>query len=449
MPLSLNVTISVYTAVRGFLLKLTLSISIVVCLQLNLLADIGLAKSSAEKEFPDLKIENSLFSRAYRAEETVLRKSKPDFFNDENWPLMLAYRVAQKIGIDPASVEARQSSFTTPQNIKKALTPEELARDASQCIVIIEGDKGSGTGFIVNQGGKCFFVSNAHVIDGNSKITAATASKKLSLPEKINVSKTRDVIMAEVSETSGLELLQDIPGEAAIGDALAVVGNSSGMSVARLLKGRLLGVGNNLIETDAGFVHGNSGSPIFHLPTGKVIGVATFAQRLKRNDLMADSDLKEIRRFGYRIDNIDDLEEISLSEFLHFGFWIKAINERNDGLVTALKLYAAEKDRLYRVKAAVEGNRAFGINNQKFSDYLGLQDIPRVADLQKMTTFQKRNLRDALKIREKIIDLLEPYPHSPLLLLSVASSKNPQKWALANERVQVALKALEAMQLEE
>lgn len=73
----------------------------------------------ARKEFPDLANPDSIFSRAYAAEEAPLRKTQPDFFTNENWPLMLAYRVAAKLGIDGSSAgtsSSRLQPSKTPNN---------------------------------------------------------------------------------------------------------------------------------------------------------------------------------------------------------------------------------------------------------------------------------------------------------------------------------------------
>jgi len=65
----------------------------------------------------------------------------------------------------------------------------------------------------------------------------------------------------------------------------------------------VLGVGPDLIEIDAKFVQGNSGSPILN-EAGEVLGLATFAVKHAEpeNWLKEDSRFKEIRRYGVRIE---------------------------------------------------------------------------------------------------------------------------------------------------
>ena len=64
-----------------------------------------------------------------------------------------------------------------------------------------------------------------------------------------------------------------------IGDAIVVLGNSGGGGVVTKLEGKLVGIGPDRIEVSAEFIPGNSGSPIIHVPTGKVIGIATYLTR--------------------------------------------------------------------------------------------------------------------------------------------------------------------------
>ncbi len=54
-------------------------------------------------------------------------------------------------------------------------------------------------------------------------------------------------------------------------------GTASAPMSPRRSRGRSRGSDRALVEVDAKFVEGNSGSPIIHVKTGKVIGIATFA----------------------------------------------------------------------------------------------------------------------------------------------------------------------------
>jgi hypothetical protein len=96
---------------------------------------------------------------------------------------------------------------------------------------------------------------------------------------------------------------------ARIGDEVAVLGNSEGSRVITPLRGKLIGIGPDRIEVDAQFVPGNSGSPIIHVPSGKVIGIATYLIRRRYTDLV-DKKEPAIRRFGYRLDSVKQWQPV-------------------------------------------------------------------------------------------------------------------------------------------
>jgi len=76
------------------------------------------SRKTAESKYPELRDTQSIFSMAYASEEAALRKSQPTFFSDENWPLMLAFRVAGKLGKTGTSNDSSK-----PQNSARAVVP--------------------------------------------------------------------------------------------------------------------------------------------------------------------------------------------------------------------------------------------------------------------------------------------------------------------------------------
>ena len=80
--------------------------------------------------------------------------------------------------------------------------------------------------------------------------------------------------------------------------------------------GKIVGIGPDLVEVDAPFVPGNSGSPIVHLKSGKVIGVATYTVT-RQYDLASDRKLENpvVRRFAYRLDNVKTWQPVNWKFF--------------------------------------------------------------------------------------------------------------------------------------
>lgn len=83
--------------------------------------------------------------------------------------------------------------------------------------------------------------------------------------------------MDEVPEgVSPLEISKNVMTDTNLKDDLVVSGNSQGGNVMRNIEGTLLAVGPKLLETDCNFYKGNSGSPVIHRDSGKVVGVVSY-----------------------------------------------------------------------------------------------------------------------------------------------------------------------------
>lgn len=181
---------------------------------------------------------------------------------------------------------------------------EISAPNLMETIVVIEGDKSVGTGFLSTIEGKKVVLSNAHVFLGNTKVALKTMSGDMLPYKNVLLVKDRDVaayVLSSNMVSTSLEITKDIK-ENMVGDPVWVLGNSEGGGVVTTLSGKILAVGPNLLEINAGFVSGNSGSPI--ISHGKVIGVATFVTQHKKNWINAGTRFSEVRRFGVRVDNM-------------------------------------------------------------------------------------------------------------------------------------------------
>ena len=370
----------------------------------------------AKKEFPDLANPDSIFAKAYTAEEAQLRKTQPDFFTNENWPLMLAYRVATKLGISSAAEgsdnsTSQASPAPTPANASATEDEATAAQKISPFILTLKGDQGSGSGFVLKRGSKFYLVTNAHVVEGNKNIKVASINKEFPMPSQILVSKTRDIVMAELSGfDAGLESQTDF-SQVRIGDITIALGNSSGAGVSRLVKGKVLGIGNDLVETDGAYVQGNSGSPIIHLNSGKVLGVVTFVESSPKDKLVERSDLTDLRYFAQRIDNLtdDDMVAISEEDFTSVGNLAQPILELNSTIRAAADNALQEGKWGLDVADAVYA--ALGISGNKSWEFggrcVGLDDIPDRLKISKLPPRQKQQLHVALKERLEQLDAME------------------------------------------
>jgi hypothetical protein len=190
-----------------------------------------------------------------------------------------------------------------------ALEPEAL-----RGMVIVEGEEGRGSGFLVNMGDRVCVVTNAHVIQGSKKVTFKTLDNKALAIGLLEIAENADLVRAEIKDASAvLKMVTKLEERLKIGDEVVVAGNAEGEGVVREISGKVVGVGPDRIEVDAPFVPGNSGSPILLKSSGEVIGVATYLKIPPFHGFTGDQAdagepvfrLNEVRRFGYRLDTVD------------------------------------------------------------------------------------------------------------------------------------------------
>lgn len=190
-----------------------------------------------------------------------------------------------------------------------ALARAGVAADADQSVfaktrdslVIVTTGQGAGSGFVARIDGNKYLVSNEHVLRGGPPLSARLLDGRRLSFLSLEVAADRDLVRLELAEVDAAAL--DLPaGLPDIGQPVWVFGNSEGGQVITSLSGKLLGIGPELLETDAPFVKGNSGSPIVD-GKGGVIGVATFAVLPPAPDdwLNQGTRFGEVRRFGVRL----------------------------------------------------------------------------------------------------------------------------------------------------
>jgi hypothetical protein len=120
-----------------------------------------------------------------------------------------------------------------------------------------------------------------------------------------------DLIFMELQPgNNGISLVESFEGTVTVNDPIAVYGNTGGGDVATAINGKVAGIGPDRVEISAEIEHGNSGSPIIHMPSGRVIGVVTY---VTKDDLLSGE--KKIRRFGYRLDTVKQWETVDWTRF--------------------------------------------------------------------------------------------------------------------------------------
>jgi hypothetical protein len=196
------------------------------------------------------------------------------------------------------------------RRIDEGEQPKELAPDfryVVNAMVIVETDRAEGSGFIIASNGRSYLITNQHVMIGAKRVEFQTLFDHPLTPLSLEVDENEDLARLEVDIT-GLPpresfrlRVREMPP--AIGDRVFVYGNSMGANVVTKLKGRVLAIGPRVVEVDAPFVPGNSGSPILD-EKARVLGVATYVSLFRdsrREWLIEGTRFEEPRRFGIRL----------------------------------------------------------------------------------------------------------------------------------------------------
>ncbi|MDB6005512.1 MAG: trypsin, partial [Prosthecobacter sp.] len=162
---------------------------------------------------------------------------------------------------------------------------DKLPPDKKNAIAVIEGDRGSGTGFFARFKDSVFLVTNLHVLDGNSTFKIRTSNGAEVKFAGMVAAREADIALLKLAEEPkayfDVEISVDTTNRT--GDTILVPGNSLGGGTILQTEGRIAGIGPAKIEHDAPTFHGNSGSPILNVNTWKVLGVQTLAITVNRS----------------------------------------------------------------------------------------------------------------------------------------------------------------------
>ncbi|MDD5348772.1 MAG: serine protease [Chthoniobacteraceae bacterium] len=211
----------------------------------------------------------------------------------------------------------------------------------SKALLIVEGKQGGGSAFLCRLDGRPVVISNAHVIGGIPGFKLTSIAGTAFTVQSGAVAVGHDLVKLEVGANPGpdeiFEVMENLDANVKIGDAVSVLGNAEGAKVVRPVEGKVVGIGPNLVEVDAPFVPGNSGSPIIHQATGKVLGVATYL--IKRNVSKDASECVTVepRRFGYRLDHVKTWEPIQWPVFYAQAQQVEKIELLSQDFITLFR----------------------------------------------------------------------------------------------------------------
>ena len=190
----------------------------------------------------------------------------------------------------------------------------KLTDDQARAVVLIKGDNAEGTGFMIKTPDGPAVITNIHVIANNPnfKITTNTGALVNVLSEKGASDRDLAMLMIKDAGYNYLDFSTDISQSVQPGDEVITPGNSQGGEVMLNTGGKVLGIGPVRIEIDNPIYHGNSGGPVFHPKSGKVLGVVTEGMKNEMTDDLDKASFASrnsaisgaMRYFGLRLDTV-------------------------------------------------------------------------------------------------------------------------------------------------
>jgi len=165
------------------------------------------------------------------------------------------------------------------------------------------GERAAGTGMVINAD-KGLVLTNNHVIENSTKISATVAAGKNFQARVVGYDVTGDVALIQLQNPSGLH---QVPlgdsSKVKVGDAVTALGNAEGRSQIVSAPGHITGVDktitasdqggtvtsetlHGMFQTDAGIVSGDSGGPLVNA-AGQVIGMDTAGNDVRMPDQQA------------------------------------------------------------------------------------------------------------------------------------------------------------------
>ena len=150
---------------------------------------------------------------------------------------------------------------------------------ALDSVVTISAGGNTGSGFFVRANGT--LITNAHVVEGATRIIVRTRSKESLLASVLKVSSQDDLALLQVPGLTATPLPLADSNLAEVGSDVVAVGSPLGLE-GTVTRGIVSGIRRlgpiPLLQIDAAINPGNSGGPLLN-EAGQVIGVNTLKLR--------------------------------------------------------------------------------------------------------------------------------------------------------------------------
>lgn len=180
------------------------------------------------------------------------------------------------------SVSSLDQSINQEINKLKASASSDFSgiiEESIPAVLTVMTDVGQGTGFVINSAG--YFITNAHVLSGGTRVTAINSEQERISVQLIGYNLDYDIALLKIQSNNYPYLNLENSYNIQVGEKVIAIGNPLGLqfSVSEGIVSALDRIGDNgvaaYIQTDAALNPGNSGGPLIN-KEGNVIGINNF-----------------------------------------------------------------------------------------------------------------------------------------------------------------------------
>jgi hypothetical protein len=296
-------------------------------------------------------------------------------------------------------------------------------------------------------------VTNIHVISNNPNIKITTNTGVPVTILSLKGATDRDLVMISIKDGSFsyLDLAPDITAIVQPGDEVITPGNSEGGEVMLNTDGKVLGIGPDRIEFDNPIYHGNSGGPVIHVKSGKVIGLVTEAMGVDISDELDKISFanhnsaitQSMRYFGFRLDNVPSWEPYDWQRFQNETAFLDQFDQRSRCLYSFLNatvnkstddtLYQTDEKIMKAINNCSDESTDAAVSQRIEALRVLVSDLHDVADIDMDTiqnpsnfySFDQQRAKDEITYRKALRDYLDSLSDNVDRLGDLPHTTNP------------------------
>lgn len=182
---------------------------------------------------------------------------------------------------------------------------EFSAADVADNLAVIrctaKGEEKAYCGFVAIMGGKPYLVTNQHYILGSDRITFSSPSGRSIKPRSVEISPAHNLVRLALAEGAGFKMAADV----SMGDEVAVYGSNNTKDAETEFRGRISGLGADMVEVTAEFGEANGGAPVLNT-NREVVAIASYTRESRNHAMKKGTRFEDkTRRFCQRLGRIE------------------------------------------------------------------------------------------------------------------------------------------------